>query len=88
MHRCPNAALEALTSGSSSRLSRCSVLSRVHAAYAVVKERAERAEARLEVAEAQMAQERAAAEAYKVGGRLRMAQWLVMLSMLEMTQFA
>lgn len=43
-----------------------SVLSRVHAAYAVVKDRAERAEVRLEMAELQLEQERAAADAYKV----------------------
>ncbi|KAL4444954.1 hypothetical protein ABPG77_004004 [Micractinium sp. CCAP 211/92] len=42
-----------------------SVLGRVHAAYAVVKDRAERAEARLELAEGRLEQERASAEAYK-----------------------
>jgi len=46
----------------------CSVLSRMHAAYAVVKERGERAEVRLQMAEAQLEQERAGADAYKVGG--------------------
>ena len=44
----------------------CSVLGRVHAAYAVVKDRAERAEVRLEMAESQLEQERGSAEAYKV----------------------
>jgi hypothetical protein len=45
----------------------------VHAAYAGLKERAERAEVGLEVAEAQAARERAAAEEHKVtgGGRAR-----------------
>ena len=45
-----------------------SVLTRVHAAYAAAKERAERAEASLELSEAALAQERAGAEAYKVPG--------------------
>lgn len=44
----------------------CSVLTRVHAAYAAAKERAERAEAALELSEAALEQERAGAEAYKV----------------------
>ena len=43
-----------------------SVLSRVHAAYAAAKERAERAEAQLAAAEAQLEQERASAEAHTV----------------------
>ncbi|KAL4448019.1 hypothetical protein ABPG75_005238 [Micractinium tetrahymenae] len=42
-----------------------SVLGRVHAAYAVLKDRAERAEVRLELAEGQLEQERFSAEAYK-----------------------
>lgn len=46
-----------------------SVLSRVHAAYMAAKERAERAEAALEVSEAALAQERDSTEAYKVTTR-------------------
>lgn len=45
----------------------CSVLTRVHAAYAATKERAERAEAALEMSEATLAQERDSAAVYKVG---------------------
>lgn len=45
-----------------------SVLSRVHAAYCGVRDRAERAEARLELAEGALAQEQAAAEAYRASG--------------------
>ena len=52
-----------------------SVLSRVHAAYAVVKDRAERAEVRLEMAESALEQERCSGDAYKVCGRGRAGQW-------------
>lgn len=45
----------------------CSVLTRVHAAYAATKERAERAEAALDMSQATLAQERDSAAAYKVG---------------------
>ncbi|KAI7835772.1 hypothetical protein COHA_010350 [Chlorella ohadii] len=51
-----------------------SVLSRVHAAYVAAKERAERAEAALEVAEAALAQERDGAEAYKAEAQSEMAR--------------
>ena len=44
------------------------MLSRVHSAYAAVRERAERAEVRLEMTEAQREQEAASSHAYKVGG--------------------
>ena len=47
----------------------CSVLSRVHQQYQAMKDRAERAEVKLEMAEAEVKQERESGEAYKVRRR-------------------